>query len=217
MGSVAKTFPFATNSYLSNFKVLSVAKACCIIFCMRCIGYARISTVEQNLDLQLNALNSAGCETIYQDAGASGAKRERDGLTQALSSLEQGDQLVTWRLDRLGRSLSHLIETVETINAKGAEFRSLTEAIDTCSAGGKLIFHMMGALAEFERSLIIERTKAGQDAARKRGKHIGRKRKLSISQIEHAKLMIGSGQETIATMAGLLNVNRSTLWRALSK
>lgn len=183
---------------------------------MRCIGYARISTVEQNLDLQLNALNSAGCVAIYQDAGASGAKRDRDGLTQALNSLEQGDQLVTWRLDRLGRSLNHLIETVEAINAKGAEFRSLTEAIDTCSAGGKLIFHMMGALAEFERGLIIERTKAGQDAARKRGKHIGRKRKLSISQIEHAKLMIGSGQETIATMAGLLNVNRSTLWRALS-
>lgn len=184
---------------------------------MRCIGYARVSTVEQNLDLQLSALKSAGCEIIYKDAGVSGAARERAGLTQALAALQPGDQLVTWRLDRLGRSLPHLIEVVSQINELGAEFKSLNEAIDTSSAGGKLIFHIMGALAEFERALISERTKAGQEAARKRGKHVGRKRKLSGSQIDHAKLMIGTGQHSVASMAELLKVDRSTLWRALRK
>ncbi len=146
---------------------------------MRCIGYARVSTDEQSLDLQLDALTKAGCQTIYKDAGVSGAARERAGLTQALEAILPGDQLVTWRLDRLGRSLPQLIEVVSVINDMCAEIRSLNEAIDTSSAGGKLILHIMGALAEFERALIIERTKAGQAAAKKRGAHIGRKRKLS--------------------------------------
>ena len=182
---------------------------------MQIIGYARISTEEQNLDLQLNALNDAGCDVIFKDEGVSGAARQRDGLSQALDALKDGDQLVTWRLDRLGRSLPHLIEVVGQINNVGAEFRSLNEAIDTSSAGGKLIFHIMGALAEFERALIIERTKAGQAAAKKRGVHIGRKRKLSGSQIDHAKLMIATGQQSVSSMADLLKVDRTTLWRAL--
>lgn len=184
---------------------------------MRCIGYARVSTAEQNLDLQLNALTAAGCEVIYQDAGVSGAARDREGLAQALADIGPGDQLVTWRLDRLGRSLPHLIEVVGQVNEMGAEFKSLNEAIDTSSAGGKLIFHIMGALAEFERALISERTKAGQAAAKKRGKHIGRKRRLSGAQIEHAKIMIGTGQHTISSMAEVLGVERTTLWRALRK
>ena len=184
---------------------------------MQIIGYARVSTIEQNLDLQLNALNAAGCEAIFKDAGVSGAARDREGLTQALSTLGPGDQLVTWRLDRLGRSIQHLIEVVSHINEIGAEFKSLNEAIDTSSAGGRLVFHIFASMAEFERALISERTKAGQAAAKKRGKHIGRRRKLSGSQIEHAKVMIGTGQQSVASMAELLKVDRSTLWRALRK
>lgn len=182
---------------------------------MRIIGYARVSTDEQNLDLQLNALKDAGCVRIFEDKGVSGTATKRDGLDKALAAIEAGGQLVTWRLDRLGRSLPHLISTIAKIEEIGGEFRSLTEAIDTSTAGGKLIFHMMGALAEFERALIIERTKAGQSAAKLRGKHIGRRRKLSVAQIEHAKIMIGTGQHTISTMAAVLKVDRTTLWRAL--
>lgn len=184
---------------------------------MRIIGYARVSTDEQNLDLQLNALKDAGCVRIFEDKGVSGAATKREGLNKALAAIEAGDQLVTWRLDRLGRSLPHLIATIAKVEEIGGEFRSLTEAIDTSTAGGKLIFHMMGALAEFERALIIERTKAGQRAAKLRGKHIGRRRKLSATQIEHAKIMIGTGQHTISTMASVLGVDRTTLWRALQR
>ncbi len=214
---VAKALPFATNPDVNKNNHLRVAEVCCIIDRMRSIGYARVSTEEQSLDLQLDALTKAGCQTIYKDAGVSGAARERVGLTQALNDIQPGDQLVTWRLDRLGRSLPHLIEVVSVINDMGAEFRSLNEAIDTSSAGGKLIFHIMGALAEFERALIIERTKAGQAAAKKRGIHIGRKRKLSGYQIDHAKLMIGTGQHSVSSMAEVMKVDRSTLWRALRK
>ena len=184
---------------------------------MRCIGYARVSTEEQHLDLQLNALKDAGCETIFKDAGVSGAQRDREGLAKAINNLQPGDQLVAWRLDRLGRSLPHLIETVGVINDLGCELRSLTEAIDTASAGGKLVFHIMGALAEFERSLIVERTRAGQAAAKRRGKHVGRPWKLDNAQVEHARLMIGTGNHTISSMATVLKVDRSTLWRALRK
>lgn len=140
------------------------------------IGYARISTIDQNLDLQLDALKAAGCERIYQDEGLSGAKVNRPGLARALKRLSSDDVLIVWKLDRLGRSMRHLIELTTTFEEKGIGFRSLSDAIDTSTPGGKLYFHMMGAFAEFERNLISERTKAGMAAAQARGVKLGRPR-----------------------------------------
>ena len=181
------------------------------------IGYARVSSDDQNLALQRDALVGAGCNTVFEDQGVSGSVERRAGLDKALAAMKPGDVLVTWRLDRLGRSLPHLIELVADLNARGCEFQSLTESIDTTSAGGKLVFHIMGALAEFERSLIIERTKAGVAAARKRGQVLGRRRKLNDAQIVHARTAIAAGSESVASMARLLGVERSTLWRALNR
>lgn len=181
------------------------------------IGYARVSSDDQNLALQRDALTAAGCDVIHEDKGVSGSVERRAGLDKAIASMESGDVLVTWRLDRLGRSLPHLIEVVAGLNARGCEFQSLTEAIDTTSAGGKLVFHIMGALAEFERALIVERTKAGVAAARKRGQVLGRRRKLTTAQIAHAREAIEAGRETVTGMAALLKVERSTLWRALKR
>lgn len=181
------------------------------------IGYARVSSDDQNLSLQRDALAGAGCEKVFEDQGVSGSVERRAGLDQALAAMQSGDVLVTWRLDRLGRSLPHLIELVAGLNGRGCEFQSLTESIDTTSAGGKLVFHIMGALAEFERALIIERTKAGVAAARKRGQVLGRRRKLNEAQIAHAREAIEAGRESVASMARLLGVERSTLWRALNR
>src|SRR4051812_16404669 len=136
------------------------------------IGYARVSTNEQNLDLQRDALQKAGCAQIYTD-NISGTKAHRPGLETALSHLRAGDTLVVWRLDRLGRSLRHLIDTVTKLQDKGIGFKSITEAIDTTTSGGKLVFHLFGALAEFEREIIRERTNAGLTAARQRGRKGG--------------------------------------------
>ena len=130
------------------------------------IGYARCSTDEQNLDLQIDALKAAGCEKIYTDEGISGTQERRTGLDECLESMRAGDTLTVWKLDRLGRSLSFLIEFLNSCHEKGFGFHSLTDGIDTATSGGKLVFHIMGALAEFERSLIVERTKAGLNAAR---------------------------------------------------
>lgn len=138
------------------------------------IGYARVSTDVQRMDLQMDALRQAGCDHIFTDHGISGSSAERPGLQQAMKMLQKGDTLIVWRLDRLGRSLVHLVELVSNLGRQGIEFRSLTESIDTSSSGGKLLFHMIAALAEFERSLISERTKAGMAAAKLRGKHVGR-------------------------------------------
>lgn len=181
------------------------------------IGYARISTGEQSLDLQRDALRQAGCAEVFEDSGISGIARRRPGLEAALARLTTGDVLVVWKLDRLGRSLPHLIETVKQLGELGAGFASLSENIDTTTAGGKLVFHIMGALAEFERSLIVERVNAGIAAARKRGKHIGRPRKLTPEQIAHAKQVIEGGLQTPASMAGLLGVDHSTLWRSMHR
>src|SRR5215217_6283659 len=137
------------------------------------IGYARVSTHEQTLDLQRDALLKAGCEKIFTDT-VSGTKAERKGLSEALSHLREGDTLVVWRLDRLGRSLRHLIDTITAIDERGVGFKSLTENIDTTTSGGKLVFHIFGALAEFEREIIRERTQAGLASARSRGKVGGR-------------------------------------------
>ena len=162
------------------------------------IGYARVSTDEQNLNLQLDALEEAGCERIYRDEGVSGASTNRKGLEEALDALKPGYILVVWKLDRLGRSLQRLIHLIEKLGACGIGFRSLSESIDTSTAGGKLIFHIFGALAELERGLIAERTKAGLQAVKKRGIRLGRPSSLTQEQLNHAAKMIDSGQETVS-------------------
>jgi DNA invertase Pin-like site-specific DNA recombinase len=145
------------------------------------IGYARVSTTDQTLDLQLDALKKAGCTKIFTDT-ASGAKTERKGLDEAISYVRAGDTIAVWRLDRLGRSLQHLIETISKLDAQNIGFKSLTENIDTTTSGGKLIFHIFGALAEFERNLIRERTSAGLIAARERGRKGGRPKALTSNK-----------------------------------
>src|SRR5215212_1666587 len=147
------------------------------------IGYARISTTEQTLDLQRDALEKAGCDQIFADR-VSGTKAERKGLTEALSHLRAGDTLVVWRLDRLGRSLRHLIDTITALNDRGVGFKSLQENIDTTTSGGKLVFHIFGALAEFEREIIRERTQAGLKSARSRGKIGGRPKALTPKEVQ---------------------------------
>ncbi len=181
------------------------------------IGYARCSTDEQNLDAQIQALRAAGCRQIIKDQGLSGADRSRPGLHEALSKLKKGDVLVVWKLDRLGHSLDHLIELIDTIGKQGAGFASLTESIDTTTAGGRLVFHMMGALVEFERGLIKERTRAGMKAAKRRGQHVGRPFKLTRQQVSHARDLIASGKESRGAMATILRVDVKTLRRALTK
>jgi len=142
------------------------------------IGYARVSTQDQNLDLQNDALKAAGCEIIYTDK-MSGTKKNRPGLEEILGFIRKGDTLVVWKLDRLGRSLKHLIQVLNQLDERGVYFKSIQESLDTSTPGGKLIFHVFGALAEFERDIIRERTLAGLAAARARGRKGGRPRKLS--------------------------------------
>lgn len=178
-------------------------------------GYARVSTHEQLLDLQTDALTRAGCDQVFSDHGKSGTDDSREGLQDALQALQVGDTLCVWRLDRLGRSMRSLIDVVASIETIGADFESLSDGIDTSTSGGKLYFHMMGALAQFERDLISERTKAGLDAARARGRILGRPRKLTGQQIEHARVQLATGAETTRNMARILGVDRKTLERAL--
>ncbi len=180
------------------------------------IGYARVSTEEQNLHLQLDDLKAVGCDKIFQDEGISGITIERDGLSQALLAIGEGDTLVVWKLDRLGRSLSFLCDLIERLGNQGAGFHSLTDGIDTNTSGGTLVFHIMGAMAQFERSLIVERTKAGMAAAKKRGKHIGRPPALSSGQIQHMQELINQGK-TQGTVAELFGVSANTIGRALRK
>jgi len=179
------------------------------------IGYARVSTLDQNPQSQTDALKAAGCDRIVTEK-VSGASSSRPQLDKLLKGLGAGDVLVVVRLDRLGRSLPHLIDVVRELEGQGAGLLSLTEAIDTTTAGGRLIFHLMGALAEFERALIIERTQAGLLAARKRGVRVGRPAALSSAQVKHARTLIGAG-ESPSTVARSLAVNRATLYRALRK
>ena len=183
---------------------------------MSLIGYARVSTDDQTPALQLDALHKAGVETIFEDRGISGTSRDRSGLTGALAALQTGDVLVVWRLDRLGRSLGDLIALIAGLKERGCGFRSLAEAIDTTTAGGMMVFHVLGALAEFERSLIAERTRAGLLAAKQRGVQLGRRRSLSEPQLAHACLLIEGGEST-TNVARSLGVSRATLYRALAK
>jgi DNA invertase Pin-like site-specific DNA recombinase len=167
-----------------------------------------------DLDLHADALTTAGCERIFTDI-LSGAKADRPGLDEALSYVRAGDTLVVRRLDRLGRSLTHLIETVTGLETRGIGFRSLTEAIDTTTSGGKLVFHVFGALADFERDLIRERTHAGLAAARARGWRGGRPARLTHAQVDLVKRLYADPRTDIATICGTLGVSRSTVYRAL--
>jgi DNA invertase Pin-like site-specific DNA recombinase len=180
------------------------------------IGYARISTEDQNLDLQRDALARAGCTQIYEDR-KSGAKTELPGLMLALEVVRAGDQLVVWRLDRLGRSLSDLIGLIRTLDDRGVEFRSLTEGIDTSTINGKFTFHLFAALAEFERALIRERTQAGLAAARARGRKGGRPKSLDPEKRRHAVALYRGKQHTIAEICRLMGISKPTLYNYLEE
>lgn len=180
------------------------------------IGYARVSTSDQTAALQLDALKRAGCDQIFCEEPISGAIAKRPVLDKALKKLNQGDVLIVWKLDRLGRSLSHLIAIANDLARRKIGFRSVSEAIDTTTAQGRLVFHVMGALAEFERALIIERTCAGLEAAKKRGVKMGRKPKLTREQINHASKLLKAG-ERAEDVAGSLRVSRATVYRAVQK
>lgn len=180
------------------------------------VGYARVSTLEQTLDLQQDALKKAGCERMFTDM-ISGAKSERPGLAEALEFMRKGDTLVVWKLDRLGRSLRHLIDTVTMLADQGIGFKSLTEQIDTTTSGGKLIFHVFGALAEFERDLIRERTRAGMQAARARGRQGGRPKRLDDKKIKMLQALYAEKSNAVSDILATLNISKSTLYRYIKE
>ncbi|ELY5775432.1 MULTISPECIES: recombinase family protein [Enterobacterales] len=175
------------------------------------IGYIRVSTNDQNTDLQRNALQSANCELIFEDR-ISGKKADRPGLKKALRCLQEGDTLVVWKLDRLGRSMRHLVMLTEELREKGINFRSLTDSIDTSTPMGRFFFHVMGALAEMERELIVERTRAGLAAAREKGRIGGRRRIMTEEVTERARRMLRNGA-TLHQVALVLDVSVKTLYR----
>ncbi len=177
------------------------------------IGYARVSTVEQSLAPQLDALKAAGCGKVFEDC-VSGAKTDRPGLNEALDYLRSGDTLIVWKLDRLGRNMSHLIETVRDLDQRGIGFRSLTEGIDTTTSGGTLVFHLFGALAQFERDLISEKTRAGLSAAAARGRKGGRKAVVTADKLTRARTLIESGL-TVREAAARIKVGKTALYEAL--
>src|SRR5437870_4125695 len=179
------------------------------------IGYARVSTQDQTLNLQKDALEKLGCIKIFTDT-ASGAKAERIGLEEALEYVREGDTLVVWRLDRLGRSLKHLIETITELNNRKIGFKSIQESIDTTTSSGKLVFHIFGALAEFERDIIKERTQAGLTAARARGRKGGRPKAKALNtpkKITLAQSLYNDKNNTIDEICKTLNISRATLYR----
>jgi DNA invertase Pin-like site-specific DNA recombinase len=180
------------------------------------VGYARVSTQDQNAQLQLDALSGAHCEQVFHET-ATGMLRERPELTACLRTLRAGDALVVWKLDRLARSLKDLVEIIHDLNQKGVGFRSLTESIDTTTPGGRLVFHIFGALAEFEHSLIRERTMAGLAAARARGRKGGRKLALSPTDVRKAAAMLADPDITKAEIAKHFGVSRVTLNAALNR
>src|SRR5256714_2255054 len=179
------------------------------------VGYARVSTSDQTLNLQKDALKKIGCTKIFTDI-ASGAKEERKGLDEALAYVREGDTLVVWRLDRLGRSLKHLIETITNLNKRKIGFKSLTESIDTTTSNGRLIFNIFASLAEFERDLIRERTKAGLQAARARGRVGGRPKAQTLNtpkKVAMAQSLYDNKNNTIDDICKTLNISRATLYR----
>ena len=180
------------------------------------IGYARVSTDDQNLALQRDALAAAGCEKVYEDR-ISGAKAERPGLALALEVARAGDTLVVWRLDRLGRSLKDLIALAEGLDKRGVGLKSLKEALDTTSSGGRLVFHMFGALAEFERDLIRERTRAGLTSARARGRLGGRPKRLTPEKRRLAVQLYRAREHSIAEICRLMGISKPTLYSYLAE
>lgn len=180
------------------------------------VGYARVSMTDQDLSLQIDALEGAGCEKIFHDH-VSGSQGERAGLPDAMEYLRPGDTLVVWRLDRLGRSLRHLIELVNQLAEQDIGFQSLQETIDTTTSGGLLVFHIFGALAEFERNLIRERTQAGLEAARKRGRLGGRPRSLDANKTELLYRLYDENRHTVREICDMLEIPRSTLYDYLDR
>lgn len=176
------------------------------------IGYARVSTNDQNSQLQLDALNNTGCDRIYEES-MSAKTKDRPELNRLLDAIREGDTVVVWRLDRLGRSIKDLIELVDKFKSLKVQFISLTENIDTSSPSGELIFHIFASIAQFERSLIVERTKAGLASARRRGIKGGRKKKLTDSDIQKAQAMLNSKEITVSDVAKHFNVSRTTLYK----
>jgi len=180
------------------------------------IGYARVSTVDQNLELQTDALKEAGCEKIFSDRGVSGATAERPGLDEALDRIRKKDTLVIWKLDRLGRSLSDLLSIVEYLKDRGAHFLSIQDGFDTSTASGKMVFSVIGAMAEYERNLIRERTMAGLAAARARGRMGGRPKALDKSQVKVAIALAKEGNLTIQEICKQVGCSRSTYYRQVA-
>ncbi|CAI3948250.1 Site-specific DNA recombinase SpoIVCA/DNA invertase PinE (SpoIVCA) (PDB:1GDT) [Commensalibacter communis] len=178
------------------------------------IGYARVSTIDQDTSLQISALQQFGCEKIYQDK-ASGAKTDRPELLNAISYLREGDTLVVWKLDRLGRSINHLIQIINDLEERNVGFKSLTENIDTTTPGGKLVFHLFGALAQFERDLIKERTRAGLKAARDQGRIGGRPVVMTDEKLKKAKEYLQKGLN-VQEAAARIKVSKTTLYKALN-
>lgn len=179
------------------------------------IGYARVSTPDQKLSLQQDALERTGCERVFDDQ-ASGARTDRPGLAEALAYLRTGDTLVVWKLDRLGRSMSHLIEKIGELAARGIGFRSLTENIDTTTPGGMLVFNIFGSLAQFERDLIRERTQAGLRAARERGSKGGRRPVVTPDKLRKARAHIAAGL-TVREAAARVKIGKTALYKALEQ
>ncbi|GAB4228047.1 MAG: recombinase family protein [Methyloligellaceae bacterium] len=180
------------------------------------IGYASGSTDDYGMDMQRSALKAAGCVSIFEDHVVLTVAGKRPGLMQALAAVQTGDILVVWKLARLGDSLSSLVEVINGLRERGVGFRSILEQIDTTGAGGHYYLHIMAALVDFERERISAQTKAGMAAAKRRGKHVGRPRRLSPQQIVHARKLITSGRETRAVVAELFGVDVATLRRALN-
>lgn len=180
------------------------------------IGYARVSTLDQNPEMQFDALEKAGCEKIFDDT-VSGAKEERPGLIAALEYVRKGDYLVVWKLDRLGRSLKHLIDVVDDLSDRGIGFVSLQDGFDTKTNGGKFVFQIFGALAEFERNIIRERTNAGLAAARARGRKGGRKPKLSATSIKTMQTMYDSRKHSINEICSLMKITKPTFYKYIKK
>lgn len=181
------------------------------------LGYARVSTDDQETDLQIDALKAAGCERIFEEKG-SGAKADRPELMRLLDNARKGDVVVVWKLDRLGRSLLHLIETVNLLHERGVQLKSLNEnLIDTTSPSGKFLFGIFGLMAEFERDMLRQRTNAGLVAARKRGRVGGRPKSIAADDLKKARALLASGQYTKGQIAAELGVSRHTLWRELQR
>jgi len=183
----------------------------------RLIGYARVSTAEQNTNLQRDALKAAGCVKLFVDEDASGARRDRPALTKALGYLRPGDTLVVWKLDRLARSLQDLLDIAEELRERGIGFESLTEKLDTASPYGEFIFHVIAAIAHMERRLIAERTHAGLDAARNRGVQLGRPRKLDEHDVLAAHRLVMDGAHSLDDIAARYDVSGITLTRAFTR